>query len=666
MTNNYLLSELDINYLLNLPEVMNAKQQIDEKTSGSVYFNVNLPISIKEYLQKELNINITNFDTIPMRWIKGDTLPHIDKGIRSFDKTYLVYLTDSQGDLVIDGESYPINKGSVYIFSEGLSHETIGTGSEPRLLLGPMSEYGFAVGSSISGPGGSTIYFRQTGDLQYSTDNQQSWTNIGNNYPISIYNSNTALGLLKIQFVSNITLDDTGISGIYKYFVCSSSHIQFGSESLNNDGTRPTININVANYDGLIQNGDETNKGNNDIYVYNLIINASGYTTQIGTGWIGRKGFGNGMINNYIINCSSIGNLPTNGAVGSGGIVGAYAGKGGNLYIYGCSSSGTMGQLNGGIVGAYAGQDGGSVICQQCWSDRMISNFAGGIFGDYAGDNGYAEANKCYTTGAIGENAGGIFGRYAGNNGQAIGQNCYSTGSIDADGGGIFGIGAGSNSGASSAINCYSAGSIATVGNGIYGSGKVNGNQSYCYSSNGSINWSNAAANTSLTGTPNPIIGTTWVYDGTNSPYLFNNMGYTPYILTNISATPSLIQMYSATINIGQSTSSAIVMGKSYTILSKSGGDPSSYGTITIDNNTGSISTTSSTKSGTYILYIRNNGSYNITTFSLTVNSLSPSQPPFMMTSLFTNNAQVFYKPHSLASGGVGTVKNCRHKARKT
>ena len=38
----------------------------------------------------------------------------------------------------------------------------------------------------------------------------------------------------------------------------------------------------------------------------------------------------------------------------------------------------------------------------------------------------------------------------------------------------------------------------------------------------------------------------------------------------------------------------------------------------------------------------------------------------FFMTSLFTNNAQVYYKSHSLASGGIGTVKNCRHKARKT
>ena len=43
-------------------------------------------------------------------------------------------------------------------------------------------------------------------------------------------------------------------------------------------------------------------------------------------------------------------------------------------------------------------------------------------------------------------------------------------------------------------------------------------------------------------------------------------------------------------------------------------------------------------------------------------------QPPafYQMRSLFTNNAQVYYKPHSLASGGVGGVKNSRHKSRKT
>jgi hypothetical protein len=47
-----------------------------------------------------------------------------------------------------------------------------------------------------------------------------------------------------------------------------------------------------------------------------------------------------------------------------------------------------------------------------------------------------------------------------------------------------------------------------------------------------------------------------------------------------------------------------------------------------------------------------------------------PVLPPifklYPMKSLFSDNSLVVYKPHSLASGGVGTVKNSRAKAFKT
>ena len=47
---------------------------------------------------------------------------------------------------------------------------------------------------------------------------------------------------------------------------------------------------------------------------------------------------------------------------------------------------------------------------------------------------------------------------------------------------------------------------------------------------------------------------------------------------------------------------------------------------------------------------------------------LFPSMPPsfYLMRSLFTNNAQAYYKPHSLAAGGVGGVRNSGHKSKKT
>ncbi len=43
-----------------------------------------------------------------------------------------------------------------------------------------------------------------------------------------------------------------------------------------------------------------------------------------------------------------------------------------------------------------------------------------------------------------------------------------------------------------------------------------------------------------------------------------------------------------------------------------------------------------------------------------------PAQPVRYYMPLFTNNSQVFYKPNSLPSCGVGSVRNSRLKARRT
>ena len=44
---------------------------------------------------------------------------------------------------------------------------------------------------------------------------------------------------------------------------------------------------------------------------------------------------------------------------------------------------------------------------------------------------------------------------------------------------------------------------------------------------------------------------------------------------------------------------------------------------------------------------------------------LFPTVRPMKMP-LFSNNAQVYYKPGSLSSGGVGTVRNSRRKGKHT
>jgi hypothetical protein len=143
-----ILDDEQIAYFFALEEVHAAKQIIDARASGSVYFTVGLTDAIKTVLKESFGLELPSktVKTIPMRWIKGDIVPHVDVGAAAFDTTHLLYLTDSPGQLVVDGESHPITKGSAYSFPESSRHETIHTGSEPRLLLGPMSEEGFAVG----------------------------------------------------------------------------------------------------------------------------------------------------------------------------------------------------------------------------------------------------------------------------------------------------------------------------------------------------------------------------------------------------------------------------------------------------------------------------------------------------------------------------------------
>lgn len=54
----------------------------------------------------------------------------------------------------MDGVAYPIERGTGYIFLEGLRHETQGTEDVPRLLIGPMSEQG-----KVVGPFATVIYY---------------------------------------------------------------------------------------------------------------------------------------------------------------------------------------------------------------------------------------------------------------------------------------------------------------------------------------------------------------------------------------------------------------------------------------------------------------------------------------------------------------------------
>jgi hypothetical protein len=175
------LSEEDIAYLHQLPEVLAAKEKLQTSSSGVVYFNIPLTSSIRDVLSERFGLDFSSITSIPLRWIQGDTAPHIDAGQSAFENTYLVYLNNSPGSFCVDGAMYPISENTGYVFHEGISHETLDTGAVPRLLLGPMNEFAQPVGISV------TFYYPTEADALANT------------------NMITAYGSYTIQTVSGFT-----------------------------------------------------------------------------------------------------------------------------------------------------------------------------------------------------------------------------------------------------------------------------------------------------------------------------------------------------------------------------------------------------------------------------------------------------------------------------
>ena len=145
-TNVFPLDVLE--YVQQLPEVLAAKETVETRLHGMVYFTIPMTDALRTAIRKTLGLDLSTVHSIPMRWIKGDTAPHVDVTSQAFEYTHLIYLNDSPGELVVGDESYPIQANTGFVFHEGISHETRHTGEIPRLLFGPMSEQVLPVGGS--------------------------------------------------------------------------------------------------------------------------------------------------------------------------------------------------------------------------------------------------------------------------------------------------------------------------------------------------------------------------------------------------------------------------------------------------------------------------------------------------------------------------------------
>jgi hypothetical protein len=204
---NFLLPK-DLIFFENSPEVAIEKNRL--KNNNKVYFSVTLPYSVKQSLSEKFGLDLSNITKFPMAWIKGDTPHHIDVGSSSFKNTYLVYLNDSPGEFIVNDNSYSITKNTAYVFSEGLAHKTLNTGTEPRLLLGPMNEFAHPVGGSIFG----IYYYSNYTDAAAHNGNTIAYqydSYVLNNFPDItdlIYNTFTSW---RVAYVSGFSPPPSGV-----------------------------------------------------------------------------------------------------------------------------------------------------------------------------------------------------------------------------------------------------------------------------------------------------------------------------------------------------------------------------------------------------------------------------------------------------------------------
>lgn len=142
-TINNLLTSDEIERIHVISSVVEEKNRLDR----SRMFMVELPKDIHEKLCRILGIELER--RVPFRWISGDTPMHVDRAWdhKTFEHTYLIYLSDSHGGFRIRDEIFPIRAGDGFCFDANVPHATVGTSSD-RLLMGPFNEYSVPVGYS--------------------------------------------------------------------------------------------------------------------------------------------------------------------------------------------------------------------------------------------------------------------------------------------------------------------------------------------------------------------------------------------------------------------------------------------------------------------------------------------------------------------------------------
>lgn len=116
------------------------------------------------FFDPALGLDLSSIADVPMRWIRGDTMPHIDhvsgNGQDRFRQTYLMYLNDCPGEFVLA------------ILWLGIRPWCLRKGSPMRCktLLGSMNENGVSVGISVAYFGSESDALAVTNVIQYGSN----------------------------------------------------------------------------------------------------------------------------------------------------------------------------------------------------------------------------------------------------------------------------------------------------------------------------------------------------------------------------------------------------------------------------------------------------------------------------------------------------------------
>jgi len=268
------LTESEITLLLNDAATVAARQKLDDGHSHSVSFTIQVPDAIKEALKSRIGLDLYGVKDIPMRWIKGDTAAHADRGRTPFTHTYLVYLTDNTGSFVVNNVETSIQRGQAIVFQEGLRHETRNTGTVPRLMLGPMSEAATPVGSP------TVIYYYAT---QADADGQVNSIASSTLYSVGPVDTGSIGTLTTWYIATNSTGPDTGgpyvigaslsPSGVYNLYVTPAIYYYATKEDAN-----AQINS-IAISDTIYTLGNVDYGSINAITSWNIATNSTGPTT---------------------------------------------------------------------------------------------------------------------------------------------------------------------------------------------------------------------------------------------------------------------------------------------------------------------------------------------------------------------------------------------------